>query len=460
MHQSEHSLEAQLPYLQKKLGTFELIPIVMGNIDPKIVADALIPYIDEHSLIVASSDLSHYHEYEKAKDIDQSCIEAIVNYNFSQISLSSCEACGKIPVITLMRIAQEKGWSAKLIDYKNSGDTAGSKDRVVGYASIAFFSEGKTNETLPLEGRVYGEYASSYEGENFDMLSDTTPPEDVTGFSATAGDHTIILSWTLSINSAGDLFTQLLYVDSGSGYGDPIYLGREKVSYEITGLTNGINYNTKLTVIDSHFNESDGVTATAIPQALPIIQTTSFPWNLPPTSILNNNRTWPNIWNNQLNSGWENFFNQTNSKLSFAENVGPNMDYSDPATKFIEGWLNSLGHKQNIEGDYNLTGIDFSKVRQFNYLNKFNEIEENYYIPDFCTLSDIYFQNGNLEEAEKYIKIALKYAPDNPQCYFIMGNILLKKDISKALYYFEKSKELGGLTWGVAHNLALCYIHT
>ncbi|MGA1869428.1 MAG: AmmeMemoRadiSam system protein B [bacterium] len=141
MHDLEHSLEVQLPFLQKKLDKFELIPIVIGHVNPTEVADALIPYIDEHTLIVASSDLSHYHGYNEAKKLDHSCIEAIVELNSSK--MSHCEACGIVPVTTLMRIAQAKGWSSKLIDYKNSGDTAGPKDKVVGYTSIAFFSEEK-----------------------------------------------------------------------------------------------------------------------------------------------------------------------------------------------------------------------------------------------------------------------------------------------------------------------------
>ena len=210
-------------------------------------------------------------------------------------------------------------------------------DMYGGYSSYGYSSsyggaspyEGAYAMTAPIgipqtyeysQGQV-GEYASTYGSVNSDMSLDTTPPLNVTDFSTTAGDQTITLSWTPSTNSAGDLFTQLLYIDSGSGYGDPIYLGKERVSYEITDLTNGMNYNIKLTVIDSKYNESDGVTAAAIPQAPARTQTTSFSsfsqWNLPTTSIFNNSRTWGNLWNNQLNSGWDNIFNQTESTSSF-----------------------------------------------------------------------------------------------------------------------------------------------
>ncbi|MGA1825893.1 MAG: AmmeMemoRadiSam system protein B [bacterium] len=144
MHQYEHSLEVQLPFLQKQLEKFELIPIVMGHVDPKEVADALLPYIDENTLIVASSDLSHYKDYDQAKKLDHACIETILHFDFSR--MGSCEACGIGPVTVLTRIAKAKGWSSKLIDYKNSGDTAGPRDKVVGYASIAFYAEEKMNK--------------------------------------------------------------------------------------------------------------------------------------------------------------------------------------------------------------------------------------------------------------------------------------------------------------------------
>ena len=139
MHQREHSLEVQLPFLQEVLKDFTLIPIVIGQTNPKPIAEALLPYIGDDTLIVASSDLSHYYPYQKAKALDTICTEAMTTLNFDQ--MADCEACGKIPVLVLMEIARQKGWKGKLIDYQNSGDTAGSKDQVVGYTSIAFISE-------------------------------------------------------------------------------------------------------------------------------------------------------------------------------------------------------------------------------------------------------------------------------------------------------------------------------
>jgi len=145
MDQKEHSLEVQLPFLQIMLKSFELVPITIGQVDPSRIAKALLPHIDEHTLIVASSDLSHYYPYHKAKLLDESCTRAITDMDFNRMAES--EACGKIPILALMEIARQKGWRPELIDYRNSGDTAGPPDQVVGYASIAFVSGGaKGNE--------------------------------------------------------------------------------------------------------------------------------------------------------------------------------------------------------------------------------------------------------------------------------------------------------------------------
>jgi len=136
-HTWEHSLEVQLPFLQRTLGRFELVPIVFGRVDPEQVAEALLEMIDEHTLLVASSDLSHYHSYELATRLDKTCVQAICSMNSDWAAQQ--EACGILPILTLMEIARQKGWRAKMLDCRNSGDTAGQRDRVVGYAAIAFY---------------------------------------------------------------------------------------------------------------------------------------------------------------------------------------------------------------------------------------------------------------------------------------------------------------------------------
>ncbi len=136
-HTKEHCLEVQIPFLQCVLTDFEIIPVVLGDVDCEAVASALSPLIDEKTLVVASSDLSHYYPYEKACNVDTICTESVPALDFETVL--SCEACGIKAIMTLMRIAEQKGWEGILLDYKNSGDTAGGKDKVVGYMSVAFY---------------------------------------------------------------------------------------------------------------------------------------------------------------------------------------------------------------------------------------------------------------------------------------------------------------------------------
>ncbi|MEM4268103.1 MAG: AmmeMemoRadiSam system protein B [Candidatus Woesearchaeota archaeon] len=138
-HIKEHSIEVQLPFLQTALGEFEIIPITIGYVDPTKLGDVLLKYIDDNTLVIASSDLSHYHPYEEARRLDQACINAVPAIDFE--NFQKCEACGYLPVATLMYIAKKQGWKGKLLDYRTSGDTAGAKDSVVGYMSAVFYIE-------------------------------------------------------------------------------------------------------------------------------------------------------------------------------------------------------------------------------------------------------------------------------------------------------------------------------
>ena len=154
-HLKEHALEVQLPFLQVLLKDFEIVPILINSSDPKALATTLARHIDEDTLVVASSDLSHFYSYSTAMALDRICTTAISNGKIRDMTL--CEACGKQAALTLMHIAQIKGWKGMLIDYRNSGDTAGNKNRVVGYASIGFV-DGKEmtrnmNETLSTQDR-------------------------------------------------------------------------------------------------------------------------------------------------------------------------------------------------------------------------------------------------------------------------------------------------------------------
>jgi len=135
-HNREHSLEVQLPFLQEALEDFELVPIVCGLVNADLLAALISRIMGRETLVIASSDLSHYKAYEETNKLDKVTVDAITNLKFSK--MDACEACGKIPVLTLMKLAQAKGWEGHTLDYRNSGDTSGKKDRVVGYTAIAF----------------------------------------------------------------------------------------------------------------------------------------------------------------------------------------------------------------------------------------------------------------------------------------------------------------------------------
>ncbi|PKM10985.1 MAG: AmmeMemoRadiSam system protein B [Gammaproteobacteria bacterium HGW-Gammaproteobacteria-3] len=133
-HALEHSLEVHLPFLQAALADFKLVPIVAGDATPKQVSEALeLLWGGDETLIVISSDLSHYHSYATAQRLDQATSEAIERLQFEQ--LTSDAACGKVPVTGLLKLLRQKSLPIKTIDLRNSGDTAGDKNRVVGYGA-------------------------------------------------------------------------------------------------------------------------------------------------------------------------------------------------------------------------------------------------------------------------------------------------------------------------------------
>lgn len=135
-HEPEHCLEVELPFLQTVLSDFVLVPILVGQCDPGEVALILRAlWYGPETLIVVSSDLSHYRPYANANTEDYATIEHILN---GQGAISLDQACGALPISGFMQIAREKNLRAQLLDYRNSGDTGGDKNRVVGYASIAF----------------------------------------------------------------------------------------------------------------------------------------------------------------------------------------------------------------------------------------------------------------------------------------------------------------------------------
>ena len=137
-YQREHALEVHVPFLQHVLGEFRLVPIVAGDAPPEAVAavfDAL--WGGPETLIVVSTDLSHYLDYAACRRLDQSTAEAIERFDID--ALGPAEACGRVPTRGLLLAARRRGMTIERLDLRNSGDTAGPRDRVVGYGAWALY---------------------------------------------------------------------------------------------------------------------------------------------------------------------------------------------------------------------------------------------------------------------------------------------------------------------------------
>lgn len=135
-HALEHSLEVHLPFLQEVLGEFSLVPVVVGEATAEevyAVLEAL--WGGDETLIVISSDLSHYHDYATARRMDAATSQAIEDLRGEDIGFE--DACGRLPVKGLLLAAKRRGMDVKTLDLRNSGDTAGGKDQVVGYGAYA-----------------------------------------------------------------------------------------------------------------------------------------------------------------------------------------------------------------------------------------------------------------------------------------------------------------------------------
>ena len=147
-HSREHALEVQLPFLQVVLPEFSLIPVVMGSQDwetASMMVDGLAGLLaDKKVLLVASSDLSHYHSYDEAVSLDSNILEAVNNNDarklWDVVAGGQAEACGAGPMMVVMRLAAQLGAArAKVVAYQNSGDVTGDRSQVVGYMAAAIY---------------------------------------------------------------------------------------------------------------------------------------------------------------------------------------------------------------------------------------------------------------------------------------------------------------------------------
>ncbi len=133
-HVTEHSIEVHLPFLQSLFDEFKLIPLVVGNSNAEKVAEVIdLLWGGPETLIVVSTDLSHFHDYQTAQRIDQVTTDAIERMAFEEINFQ--QACGRLPVSGLLLSARNRGMRVSTLDLRNSGDTTGTHDRVVGYGA-------------------------------------------------------------------------------------------------------------------------------------------------------------------------------------------------------------------------------------------------------------------------------------------------------------------------------------
>jgi len=133
----EHAIDNQIPFLQR-LGFNEILPLVIGEInqeEAKQIAESLIRL---GGILIISTDLSHFLDYEKAKEKDKGTIGAIEELNLEKLEKIENGACGIYPLMIALELCKIKKWKPKLVEYKNSGDITKDKDSVVGYAGIVF----------------------------------------------------------------------------------------------------------------------------------------------------------------------------------------------------------------------------------------------------------------------------------------------------------------------------------
>ena len=173
IHADEHCLEVEIPFLQKTLEDFKIVPILLGSKSEDTIntlADALSRYIDSRTLLLVSTDLSHYPRYDDANLVDKKTVDAVLSGDTSELdavisesmsqgisNLATC-MCGEVAVRVAMKLApQLEATDIRLLKYANSGDTAGDKTRVVGYAAVGFYAPseaevaGYETETLGIE---------------------------------------------------------------------------------------------------------------------------------------------------------------------------------------------------------------------------------------------------------------------------------------------------------------------
>ncbi|WP_024790173.1 AmmeMemoRadiSam system protein B [Lebetimonas sp. JH292] len=132
----EHSTEVQMPFIYHYFGEIPVVELIYGNYSPNKLKEIIKFAIDENSLIVISSDLSHYYDIKTANALDSHCLQAVNDLDL--LELEKCEACGKIGIAAIIEAAREEKLTPFIVDYRTSADVSGDESQVVGYMSALF----------------------------------------------------------------------------------------------------------------------------------------------------------------------------------------------------------------------------------------------------------------------------------------------------------------------------------
>ena len=141
--ETEHSIEMEIPFLQKINPKMCIIPLIVGEVKNELV-NLLERYYDDDTIIIVSADLSHFHNYGEARELDDESINAVLNLDSEKIK--ECEIDNPYAISSLIEFAKKKNWNSELLMYKNSGDVTGDKSSVVGYGAIGFYESYYSNE--------------------------------------------------------------------------------------------------------------------------------------------------------------------------------------------------------------------------------------------------------------------------------------------------------------------------
>ncbi|MBW2964130.1 AmmeMemoRadiSam system protein B [Candidatus Woesearchaeota archaeon] len=276
---TSHIIEVELPFLQRVLAPgFKIVPMVLGSMtqdDVNDAAKAINDELDSSSLVVVSTDLSHYYPYDTAVSMDRACISQVENQSFAGVT--GCEACGRDAILVLLRISEMNGWKAKIINYTNSGDTAGTKDSVVGYSAIVFYTDDEQfvpdvvnskeqQLLLKLARDVVETWVSEKKLPNMDSLELTDTLKEQRGCFVTLNEHGSLRGCIGHILPQAPLYKCVIENAINAATADPRFnpvqpseFGDIEIDVSVLTLPQDIEYSSEADLLSKLRPDVDGV---------------------------------------------------------------------------------------------------------------------------------------------------------------------------------------------------------